>query len=45
MVAVVSFIPRCFGGGSYYIKKLPSLIYDISAYKMFLTFKKVEKTF
>lgn len=39
-VAVVSFIRRCFGGGSYYIKKLPLKVMGISHIKLFLIFRK-----
>ena len=46
-VAVVSFIPRCFGGGSYYIKTLLLKIMGISPIKLFLifrnTFHKIKK--
>ena len=34
-MAVVSFIPSCFGGGSYYVKKLPLKVMGISHIKMF----------
>ena len=34
-VTVVSFIRRCFGGGSYYIKKLSLKVMGISHIKMF----------
>ena len=30
---VVSFMPRCFGGGSYYIKKLPLKVMGIRLQK------------
>ena len=38
-VAVVSFIPRCFCGDSYYIKKLHLKVMGISHIKLFRIFK------
>ena len=39
-VAVVSFIPRYFGGGSYHINELSLKVMGISHIKLFLIFRK-----